>query len=328
LGNQRIAIVDNEGTYLNFSDHLNSSSVTTDLNGNITNLIDYLPFGIDRVNVQLEDFDNTYKFTDQEKDNESDLMNFDARQYNQNIGRFLSQDPLSLKIALAVEVKNTTGQEQQKLLQNPQVLNGYAYAGNNPVKYTDPDGQFFWFAAALAVYFIANTVWDLGNVGLSAYYFSRDQSSENAAFLSADLYALSNLLIFGGMGAYKTARDYKQSQEAAKLSKVNEVIKLRHITDKNYSEIMKNGFNANRKIYTLDMNDSNSKYASMVYDIDRSKGIDYGRVDLDIPTNVFKDLESKGLVGYKQKYIKNVGEYKDIYFLPEAAPIINLVSRI
>ncbi len=141
MGNQRIAIIDNEGVHLNFSDHLNSSSVTTDTQGNITNLIDYLPFGADRVNIQLGNFDNKYKFTDQEKDNESGLMNFDARQYNQGIGKFTQLDPLSLKIALAVEVKNTTGQEQQKLLQNPQVLNSYAYAANNPVLYTDPDGE-------------------------------------------------------------------------------------------------------------------------------------------------------------------------------------------
>ena len=69
-------------------------------------MIDYLPFGTDRVNVQLGGFDNKYAFTDQEKDSESGLMNFDARQYNQSVGRFLSQDPSSLKIALAGEVKN------------------------------------------------------------------------------------------------------------------------------------------------------------------------------------------------------------------------------
>jgi hypothetical protein len=76
LGNQRLAIIDNEGTHLNFSDHLNSSSVTTDLDGNITNWIDYLPYGSDRVNVQLSgNFNNKYKFTDKERDNESGLYN-------------------------------------------------------------------------------------------------------------------------------------------------------------------------------------------------------------------------------------------------------------
>jgi len=128
--------------------------VTTDQNGNITNLIDYLPYGTDRVNVQVSgNFNNRYTFTDQEKDTESGLMNFDARQYNQNVGRFLSQDPLTFKIALTQEVKNTTGQDLQKLLQNPQILNSYAYVGNNPVKYTDPDGQFFFLIPAIPYIF-------------------------------------------------------------------------------------------------------------------------------------------------------------------------------
>jgi len=323
LGNQRLVIIDNEDVYFNFSDHLNSSSVTTNENGDITNLIDYFPYGSNRVDIQLDNFIPIYQFTDKELDSESSLNYYGSRYYDSQIGKFIQSDPVSLVLTDEEELKKKSGQNPESILTNPQTLNVYSYTANNPVKYVDPDGNFFWFAAALAAYAIANTVWDLGNVGLSAYYFSKDQSSENAAYLAGDLTALSSPIMFGGLGVYNKIKNYKQNQQVSKLNKVNKVIKFRHVSDRNYSEIIKEGFNSNRKIYTLNMDDSNSKYASNIYNIDRSNGPDYGIIDIEIPTNVFKDLESKGLVGYEQKYIKNIGEYKDIYFLPEAASIVN-----
>jgi len=53
------------------------------------------------------------------------LMFYNARYYDSAIGRFISAD--------------TTGPDAG----NPQVLNRYAYTGNNPLKYTDPSGHCF-----------------------------------------------------------------------------------------------------------------------------------------------------------------------------------------
>ena len=58
-----------------------------------------------------------------------------------------------LKIALAAEVKKTTGQTQRQVLSNPQLLNSYAYTANNPVKYTDPDGEFLFLIPAIPYIF-------------------------------------------------------------------------------------------------------------------------------------------------------------------------------
>jgi RHS repeat-associated protein len=66
-----------------------------------------------------------YQFTDQELDNESGLYNYDARLYDPALGRFISPDSIIPDVYY------------------PQLLNRYAYARNNPLRYTDPNGQLF-----------------------------------------------------------------------------------------------------------------------------------------------------------------------------------------
>src|SRR6185295_4842482 len=65
------------------------------------------------------------KFTGQERDTETGLDYFINRYYSSAIGRFTSPDPVSLT-------------SQRKT--DPQRLNLYAYARNNPVLLTDPNG--------------------------------------------------------------------------------------------------------------------------------------------------------------------------------------------
>ncbi|MDQ2834430.1 MAG: RHS repeat-associated core domain-containing protein [Acidobacteriota bacterium] len=65
-----------------------------------------------------------YKFTGKERDTESGLDNFGARYYGSNMGRMMSPDP--------------PGGD----LTNPQSLNRYAYALNNPLTNTDPTGLY------------------------------------------------------------------------------------------------------------------------------------------------------------------------------------------
>ncbi|HEX6684810.1 MAG TPA: RHS repeat-associated core domain-containing protein [Candidatus Limnocylindrales bacterium] len=54
----------------------------------------------------------------------TDLVHLGARLYDQRTGRFVSDDPVS----------DTT---------DPQQLNGYAYANNNPTSFSDPSGLYF-----------------------------------------------------------------------------------------------------------------------------------------------------------------------------------------
>ena len=65
------------------------------------------------------------RFTGKERDTESGLDNFGARYYGSNMGRFMSPDPSGLVFASFA---------------NPQSLNLYSYAQNNPLIYTDRQG--------------------------------------------------------------------------------------------------------------------------------------------------------------------------------------------
>ena len=56
--------------------------------------LDYLPFGVERVNESTSDFETRFTFTDQERDAESGLMYYGARYYNARIGRFTQADPV------------------------------------------------------------------------------------------------------------------------------------------------------------------------------------------------------------------------------------------
>lgn len=63
-----------------------------------------------------------YRFTSQELDAETGLYYYGARYYNPALARFVSPDPIEMR------------------LEDPQTLNRYAYARNNPVFYNDPSG--------------------------------------------------------------------------------------------------------------------------------------------------------------------------------------------
>jgi RHS repeat-associated protein len=65
--------------------------------------------------------------TGKERDVESGLDNFSARYFGSSMGRFLSPDP-----------DQESGVDD---MYNPQMWNGYAYVGNNPLNRTDPSGR-------------------------------------------------------------------------------------------------------------------------------------------------------------------------------------------
>src|SRR3989339_372379 len=78
-------------------------------------------------------------FTGQELDAASRLYYYGQRYYNPSLGRFTQPDPLQ-KLLATPELEAKTGLTLEEVLSNPQRLNAYSYALNNPVNVTDPTG--------------------------------------------------------------------------------------------------------------------------------------------------------------------------------------------
>jgi RHS repeat-associated protein len=97
-------------------------------------IIDYYPFGGERLSSSTSAGSNTRLFTGKERDPESGLDNFGARYDSSSMGRFMSPDPDNLSGILHMD-------------DDPQSWNGYSYVRNNPLNLTDPTGTVFCRAA-------------------------------------------------------------------------------------------------------------------------------------------------------------------------------------
>jgi len=149
LGDQLVASVDTNGTHYIHADHLTGSSIITDAYPKEEQLLDYHPYGDVRINDQLGSLDLKKKFTGHEYDADTDLNYMGARYYQAKRGQFLSEDPVFWAMGDESRVKENAKQEQTKLLMNPQAMNSYAYANDNPLKNIDQDGK----SAATAAFF-------------------------------------------------------------------------------------------------------------------------------------------------------------------------------
>jgi len=108
-------------------DHLGSVALMTDAQGRRVQESTYYPFGAKRAEERLLPGVESYAFTGKEQDEESGFVYLSARYQLPGLARFLSVDP-----ALALDPSART--------RNPQSLNFYAYALNNPITFTDPTG--------------------------------------------------------------------------------------------------------------------------------------------------------------------------------------------
>ncbi len=166
-GDMLVATIETTGiaTTTNYihTDHLGGTHVVTDSSGDMVQLLDYYPFGEARIN-ETSSFDEQRKFTGHEYDNDTDLTYANARYYDQGVGRFDSQDPVYLLIGAEsfndrfrnnwrFDDKNEDASQLVVLqyLQNPQYLNSYSYALNNPLKFIDPNGESVEISGALVV---------------------------------------------------------------------------------------------------------------------------------------------------------------------------------
>ena len=113
--------------YFYLHDRLGSVRQVLDTSGNVANTYTYTPFGTDPNSQFAETVDNPFKFTGQWYDTEIGQYHLRARQYEPELMRSTSIDPVF-------------GRPDRSL-----TLHKYLYCTNDPINLTDPSGEFAVF---------------------------------------------------------------------------------------------------------------------------------------------------------------------------------------
>ncbi|WP_302026739.1 RHS repeat domain-containing protein [Parabacteroides johnsonii] len=122
------------GMYYFHNDHLGSPWLITNASGNEVQRLNFNAWGLRRDATNWDNYSDLPEmkfdrgFTGHEHLEMFGLINMNARLYDPLLGRFLSPDPI-------IQVPEFT-----------QSYNGYSYALNNPLSYTDPNGEFLFTA--------------------------------------------------------------------------------------------------------------------------------------------------------------------------------------
>jgi RHS repeat-associated protein len=112
--------------YYYHSDHLGSISLITDLDGNVVQHVEYVPFDEVFIEERNNRWNTPYLFNAKELDEETGLYYYGARYYDGRVSLWLGVDPMWEKYP---------------------GISVFAYCGNNPVKYVDPNGK--WIVNAI-----------------------------------------------------------------------------------------------------------------------------------------------------------------------------------
>ncbi len=129
----------NENTFFYHPDHLGSAQLVTDYEGNEYQRLEYTPYGETWIDLKAETsliLKLPYKFSAKELDEETGLYYYGARYLDPKMSRWISADP-------AIGEYMSKSDAGMGGIYNHVNFNLYHYAGNNPVRYIDPDGRDF-----------------------------------------------------------------------------------------------------------------------------------------------------------------------------------------
>jgi RHS repeat-associated protein len=135
---QRVAMRQEGVVYYIHSDHLGSTSLTTDQRQQVEARQLYHPYGTPRWSQGTLPTD--YTFTGQRLEAGLGLMHYGARFYSPRLGRFVSADTIVPEPG------------------EPQALNRYAYVQNNPLRYIDPSGHYIFEDDPRRAYFRSSRI--------------------------------------------------------------------------------------------------------------------------------------------------------------------------
>ena len=135
--------------YYYHSDHLGSARTVTNYRGDVHERLEYTPYGELWIDWKSStDGDKTpFRFTGKERDEETGLYYYGARYLDPRTSRWLTTDPAMYQgdyipsAPVNDEARKRNGNlPGQGGIFNTVNMHVYHYAGNNPVKYVDPDG--------------------------------------------------------------------------------------------------------------------------------------------------------------------------------------------
>jgi RHS repeat-associated protein len=123
------------GTVYFHQNHLGSTHVVTNTSGAEVARVEYLPFG--EMYAPASNGQDIFrpKYTGQEWDKDSGLYYYNARYYDAVTGRFMTSDSY----------------QQGGPAHLIASLNRYAYAVNDPLRYTDPSGHIAWVVVGIVI---------------------------------------------------------------------------------------------------------------------------------------------------------------------------------
>jgi len=175
-------------------DHLGSSSYITNLDGEINQHLEYLPFGETLVDEHLNSYNSPYKFNAKELDPETGNYYYGARYYNPKWSLWLGVDEYYFKYPS---------------------LSPYIYTANNPINYVDPDGRKIvpWKKERSFLGFSWTTYPGLASDYGSDVKFDRAYSSLNS---SSSLFSSSISRLENSDRTYRFRTEYKTSGSYSK----------------------------------------------------------------------------------------------------------------
>jgi RHS repeat-associated protein len=165
------------------TDQIGGSNIITDGAGAIVETLDFYSYGQARIDTKAASYGGEKrKFASSEADAISGLNYMMARYESPTKGSFISEDLVFLE------------DPKKQNLEDPQSLNSYSYANNNPITKIDPTGN-----SAMSSFFSYN-----GNAALNPYKLEAYYGLKNFAETQVYGRAAIGALAIGGVAAVET----------------------------------------------------------------------------------------------------------------------------
>jgi RHS repeat-associated protein len=194
MGSTRVCTVEyDEATpetleyYFFHQDHIGSSNVITDKDGNIAQLIEYTPYGLTARDDESYNYDTDCLYTGKLFDTSTELYYYGARYYDPELGHFITPDTIV------------------PYPDDPQSFNRYSYARCNPIRYVDPTGHS-WFSKLIGaiVGIVVGALTGQVELGLAAYSFV--DSAISAYQAGANIFQAIGIGVVSGSASYLGGR--------------------------------------------------------------------------------------------------------------------------